>query len=302
MKIFDCFTFYNEFDLLELRFQELYDVVDHFVISEANTTHSAQPKPFLFLDNLERYKPYLDKVIYVKVEDMPGAVMEHKQNPHTGQLEALPNFWHNERHQRDSLARGLANLTGDDVVVIGDIDEFIRPECIAAIRNDQQHSHWAFRMPMFNYRFNYMWTEPLIYQVQNQALRGTRAAMFNNFTHIREIYGANWANRPNIYDNGVEYCFQHAGWHFSSLGDSKHVANKLKTFAHSELAFQAETIDVDKLIAENKTSINANAKFEAVKLDEYFPKSLLANKEKYQHLIIADAEDTASNKLKNVLL
>jgi hypothetical protein len=38
-----------------------------------------------------------------------------------------------------------------------------------------------------------------------------------------------------------------------------------------------------------------------VKLDEYFPKSLLANKEKYQHLIIADAEDTAANKLKNVL-
>jgi len=293
MKVFDCFTFYNEFDLLELRFQELYDVVDHFVISEANTTHSAQPKEFLFLENIERFRPYLDKVIHVRVEDMPGAVME------PGKL--LPNFWHNERHQRDCLSRGLTNCNNDDIVIIGDLDEFVRPECVWSIRHDTKHIHWAFRMPMFNYRFNYMWTEPLIYQVQNQAMRGDRAASFRTFTNIREHYGANWANRPKVYDQDGEYCFQHAGWHFSSIGDSKHVANKLKTFAHSELAFQADSINVDQLIAENKTSLNPNAKFEAVKLDNYFPKSLLANKEKYQHLIIDEAKESAWVKLKDVI-
>ena len=36
MKIFDCFTFYNEFDILELRLQELWDTVDTFIIAEAN--------------------------------------------------------------------------------------------------------------------------------------------------------------------------------------------------------------------------------------------------------------------------
>ena len=29
--VVDCFTFYNELEILELRFMELYDVVDKFI-------------------------------------------------------------------------------------------------------------------------------------------------------------------------------------------------------------------------------------------------------------------------------
>ena len=43
MKIFDCFTFYNELDILELRLKEHWDHVDYFVISEANLTHQGNP-------------------------------------------------------------------------------------------------------------------------------------------------------------------------------------------------------------------------------------------------------------------
>lgn len=46
MKVYDCFTFYNEFELLELRLKALWDVVDCFVIVEADKTHTNQPKPF----------------------------------------------------------------------------------------------------------------------------------------------------------------------------------------------------------------------------------------------------------------
>ena len=46
IKIYDCFTFYNEFDLLELRLTELYNYVDYFVIVEADTTFTNRPKPF----------------------------------------------------------------------------------------------------------------------------------------------------------------------------------------------------------------------------------------------------------------
>ena len=43
MTIFDTFTFYNELDLLELRLIILGDVVDHFVINEANITFTGIP-------------------------------------------------------------------------------------------------------------------------------------------------------------------------------------------------------------------------------------------------------------------
>ena len=38
--IYDCFTFFNELDILELRLQLLYDVVDKFVLVESTKTHS----------------------------------------------------------------------------------------------------------------------------------------------------------------------------------------------------------------------------------------------------------------------
>ena len=55
MRVFDCFTFYNEFEILELRLAELYDVVDHFVICEASTTPNNNTKPFYLKDNISLF-------------------------------------------------------------------------------------------------------------------------------------------------------------------------------------------------------------------------------------------------------
>ena len=44
MKIYDCFTYFNEDLILDLRFNILYEHVDYFVIIEGNKTHSAQLK------------------------------------------------------------------------------------------------------------------------------------------------------------------------------------------------------------------------------------------------------------------
>ena len=38
MKVFDSFRFFNELDLLEIRFNLLYDHVDYFVITECPYT------------------------------------------------------------------------------------------------------------------------------------------------------------------------------------------------------------------------------------------------------------------------
>lgn len=44
MKIYDCFMFFNELDLLEIRLNIFKDKVDKFVIVEQNTTHQGQKK------------------------------------------------------------------------------------------------------------------------------------------------------------------------------------------------------------------------------------------------------------------
>jgi hypothetical protein len=70
-RIFDCFTFLNEFDLLEIRLHELAPVVDRFVIAESPVTFTGRPKPLHFLDNRARFAAFADKIIHIVVDDQP---------------------------------------------------------------------------------------------------------------------------------------------------------------------------------------------------------------------------------------
>jgi hypothetical protein len=67
--IYDCFTFFNELELLEMRLHELADVVDRFVLVEATRTHTNQPKPLFYHENRARFADFADKIIYVIVDD-----------------------------------------------------------------------------------------------------------------------------------------------------------------------------------------------------------------------------------------
>ena len=49
MKIFDCFIFNHEIELLEIRLNILNDYVDKFVITEGDMTFSGFPKESYFL-------------------------------------------------------------------------------------------------------------------------------------------------------------------------------------------------------------------------------------------------------------
>ena len=68
-KVYDCFPFFNELDLLEIRLDALYDEVDYFVISECDYTFSGLSKPFYFEDNKEKFSKYMDKIIHIKNYD-----------------------------------------------------------------------------------------------------------------------------------------------------------------------------------------------------------------------------------------
>ena len=112
--IYDCFTFFNELDLLEIRLNVLNDVVDRFVLVEATKTHSGKDKPLYFNDNKERYKAFQHKVIHVIVDDYPPFV----------------TAWTYENHQRNAILRGLTQANPDDAIMISDLDEIPRPDLV----------------------------------------------------------------------------------------------------------------------------------------------------------------------------
>jgi len=270
MKIYDCFTFYRELDLLELRFEELYDHVDHFVLVEANTTYTSRPKPFYFEENKLRYAKYLDKVIHVKVKDMP-------ENP---------DAWINDRFQRDQIARGIVDAADTDLIMVSDLDEIIRPAAVDYMRDSDQ-SLFALRMSLHNFKFNYMRTSTNKYDVWAMAGRKSLFADIkpDAFRQLRfQFFNCSyrWTN------DGCEV-IEHGGWHFGYLGDKIWLLDKAQSFAHTEVNnpnFLAQ-IDPDASIAA-KTSWDRNSSdvYEIVKVDEYFPATLINNQEKYKQYIL----------------
>lgn len=106
-KIYDCFTFYNEIDLLEIRLNEMYDIVEKFIIIEADKTHTGNAKESFYLNNINRFEKFSNKIIH-KIINLP------KLSP-----------WDCEQYQRQYIYDILIELTpsADDIIIISDADE-----------------------------------------------------------------------------------------------------------------------------------------------------------------------------------
>lgn len=257
MKIYDCFTFYNELDLLDIRLAELYNVVDHFVLVEATTTFTNRPKELLFRNNQSRYEKYLDKIIYIPV-DLPGS----------------PNPWDNERYQRNAIVQGLSEADGTDIVIVSDCDEIPRAEAVKSLRGTSQ-TIYAFRMPLFNFKFNYMSLKSSRYDIWAMA---TQRTVLNELTpdSLRNMR-FNFMDAEYQYQNNGCQVIEHSGWHFGYLGDNEYLKDKAQSFSHQEVNNSdfLNQIDVDSSIREGKSWDRRDSnQYEIVDIDSYFPESI----------------------------
>ena len=123
MKVYDCFTFYNEFELLELRLKSLWNVVDYFVIVEADKTHTNKPKPFYFWERQDDFKEFFPKIRHLPVE---------MNVPFKG-----TGDWSIENAQRNAILYGLEDAAPDDLIFISDLDEIPAPDVLQRIYNEE---------------------------------------------------------------------------------------------------------------------------------------------------------------------
>lgn len=277
MRIFDCFTFYNEFDILELRLEELWDTVDYFVIAEANITHQNNDKPFYLKDNWDRFKKYHDKIRHVMIEDMP----RH------------PDTWVNERFQRKCIERGLYDLQPTDIVCVSDCDEIPRPAALQAIKNDENnYPRYILAIVLHYFRLNYMMTTPVF--KQNNIIV-TRGNVFTDPQTERQITFS--TGHLPLHYAGPDICIiEHAGWHFTYFGQTDFAKNKIRNFAHAEtnVPWIMDNLDVDGIVKQ-KYGIGWDKgpeRFEYIIVDDYYPQTILNNLEKYKEMIVPNATKT----------
>jgi hypothetical protein len=276
MKIYDCFTFYNELDLLDLRLQEMYTAVDYFVIVEATTTFQNTSKPLYLKDNWERYAKYHDKIIHVIVDDMPG-----NSNP-----------WDNEAFQRNAILRGLTSANPEDIAIISDVDEVIRASVVDRIRNSDSHV-FGLRMPYFNFKLNYMLNDT----VEKYCVWAV-ASKVASLGQPEELRNSRWT--LNTFGYGEKLALvelvEHAGWHFTYMGDTEFIRNKIRSFSHAELNTTnvLNQIDVDAMIAKGVGFNPLDPRpFVPVALDSYMPEHIL----EYTQYTINGATNSAASYL-----
>ena len=213
-KIIDCFTFYNELDLLTYKLNVLNDIVDYFVLVEATHTFIGKEKTLYYESNKEAYKKFHKKIIHVIVDDFPYKSPNIDINK--------GDQWINENFQRIAIGRGIKQieLKQDDLIIIGDLDEIADPNTLKLLKYNPIPNNLlvCLTMDMYYYnlttRFRDKWFHAKIL---------TYDVMLNTGKSCEEIR-MTW-NIPAI-DKG--------GWHLSYFGDAKFIKNKIVNFAHQE--------------------------------------------------------------------
>jgi len=255
MKLYDCFVFHNEFDLLEIRLREMGNHVDKFVLVEANQTQRGGPKPFYFAENRERFAPWSDKIIDLQVEfpdELPPALGVYKNRRKAD--------WERENYQRNCIARGLDACAPDDVILLSDVDEIVRAEVLKKVLDEKLykgrllvfeqslHKHHLDRIvPGKTWLLGSRMIEKK-YLTTPQQLRRTKARM------TKKSYVPGFVAQPllRIRNNNLSgisrpvKILPDAGWHFSSMGGVEAFRTKLASVVHGQTV---DTSDIERLYA-----------------------------------------------------
>lgn len=234
-RVIDVFLFFNELDLLELRFRTMYEVVDFFVITECTETFSGKPKEMTFAQNRSRFRDYEDKIIYnpisfqdleyLKTPEWVGLQSDLERSlpyKHGGRpAKKLHSSLLREISHRDSGILALSKIAKpNDLILLSDVDEIPNPSAVKAIAISGILQPSYFKMKWSLYWINNRVKEPWV---------GTVAfnfAMLKGLSLDMMRYSScEILNTPGpIIENG--------GWHFSYLGGSEAITTKLRALPY----------------------------------------------------------------------
>ncbi len=232
MKIFDCFMFFDEEMLLDIRLNIMSKYVDKFVITESTYMHSGKPKKLQF--DINKYSKFKDKIIYNVVDRMPTNL--EKINDNDDQItrghKLINNSVKRENLQREFALNSLINAEDEDIILINDIDEI--PNLNNINFNEIKNKIIIFQQNIYYYKFN------LLYK--NFIWHGSKACKKKNFISpqwLRNVKHKKYA--PWRFDiffskkkyNNIHYV-KNGGWHFTNIKTAKNLEKKFSNFLHHQ--------------------------------------------------------------------
>ena len=269
MAIYDCFQFFNEEHILDIRLNVLNKSVDFFVIVESTSDHQGNQKKLNF--DISQFKKFKDKIIYTVVDDTAEAI---KKKHMWG--ESLV-----EQHQRNSIMKGLKKCHDNDLIILSDVDEIPNMEKLKLFNVKNKYA--VFVQKMYNYKLN------LLNETEKN-WHGSKVCLKKNLKSPQWLRNMKIKKYPfwRIDKPRNMQIIQDGGWHFAYLQSPKNIAKKIKSFSHGEFNKDnfTNTSNIEEKIKLQKDIFGRNLILKKVELDRTFPKYILENKEKFKHWII----------------
>ena len=292
MQVFDCFMYYNEDTVLELRLNYLNQYVDYFVVVESTFDHRGQKKKLNF--DINKFINFKDKIKYYILDSQPPDIEEIKVNDTENEKSRkyILNGYRRDHYQRKYLSKGIEYADTDDLIIISDIDEIPKLENINLEK--VKNSLLFFNQKMCYYKFN-------LYQ-KNYNWVGSRACKKKKLINPQWLRDVKPKKYPiwrldnlfsNIKYNNIKFV-DDGGWHFSYLNTPELIEQKLTSYTHHR-EYDLNPIGVENIAKriKNRESVynlsidkRVNKFSSGVKLEileeSKLPKYLIENKEKFR--------------------
>ena len=232
MKIYDCFMFFDEEMLLDLRLNIMNRYVDKFVITEATYMHSGKSKKPIF--DIKKFSKFKDKIIYNLIEKEPVnlEIINKNESKNITSSKLINNSIKRENYQREQAKNILKMADDDDIVLINDIDEIPN---LSNINFDKiKKKLIIFKQKTYYYKFNLLY-ENLIWHgskacrkkffISPQWLRNVRHKRYPLW-RLDILFSKKKYNDIHYVDNG--------GWHFTNIKSPENLEKKFLNFLHHQ--------------------------------------------------------------------
>ena len=270
MKVYDCFSYWDEDLLLEIRLNILNDYVDYFIIVEGNKTWQNNPKKLKF--DIKKFEKFDKKIIYIPVEDLPDG-----NNPYI-----------RENFQRNAISRGLVKANDEDLIIISDLDEIPDPEKIKIFNKKMRYA--VFKQLHFYYKLN-------LQSQMNPFWYGSRICVKKYLKSPQWLRNLKFKKRPfwRLDKLRLNNIIKDGGWHFCNLKEPEKILYKYKNLCETnDPHVFKEKIDekfldlneIKKRISSGLDIIGRDEQYQRIDLDERFPKYILDKRNELSEWII----------------
>ena len=268
MAIFDCFQYFNEEHIAEIRFNILNRFVDSFVVVESTVNHQGKPKKLNF--DVSKYKKFKNKINYIIVDDTP----ENIKKPHKGGESLV------EQHQRNSIMKGLKNASDNDIIILSDVDEIPN---LNKLNEFDKKKYAVFSQKMFMYKLNLL-------NLRENNWHGSKICLKKNLKSPQWLRNLKFKKYPFWRIDKIKnlQIIENGGWHFAYLQSPENISKKIKSFAHGE--FNKEDIsneeNIKMKIDKGQDIFDRGYSLKKVEIDKDFPSYIYENKNKLKKWIV----------------